>query len=196
MPPKMIVVAGPPGSGKSSVFPVSAFGVAYFNADDRAAELKGGSYIGISNEIRRIANREFERFCLVALRSGTSATASPPRSPGSHASTMAGTVRTPTSVPGMHARRVVLMARKKDRRLWGLLLINGPAACHESARFNPGPGRGERGQSPDIRKPPPLRRAVCPLRESLKSRTPPACQARPQVEARRGSEAPARPRGA
>jgi hypothetical protein len=39
----MIVVAGPPGGGKSSAFPVSSFGVAYFNADDRAAELNRGS---------------------------------------------------------------------------------------------------------------------------------------------------------
>jgi hypothetical protein len=32
MIPKMIVVAGPPGSGKSTAFPVSGFGVAFFNA--------------------------------------------------------------------------------------------------------------------------------------------------------------------
>lgn len=58
----MLVVAGPPGSGKSSIFPVASFGVEYFNADDRAAELNGGSYAGISSEIRRIVNREFEAF--------------------------------------------------------------------------------------------------------------------------------------
>src|SRR5690348_16105085 len=62
MVPTMIVVAGPPGSGKSSIFPVTSFGVAYFNADDRAAELNGGSYIGISSEIRQTVNREFEVF--------------------------------------------------------------------------------------------------------------------------------------
>ena len=50
MAPRMIVVAGPPGSGKSSLYPLSSFNVEYFNADDRAAELNGGSYIGISNE--------------------------------------------------------------------------------------------------------------------------------------------------
>lgn len=61
MAPKMIVVAGPPGSGKSSIFPVASFGVAHFNADDRAAELSG-SYIGISTSIRREVNREFEAF--------------------------------------------------------------------------------------------------------------------------------------
>ena len=48
MIPKMIVIAGPPGSGKSSIFPVSGFGVAYFNADDRAAKQNGGSYVGIA----------------------------------------------------------------------------------------------------------------------------------------------------
>ena len=46
MRPEMIVVAGPPGSGKSSIFPLSQFGTKYFNADDRAAELNGGSYVG------------------------------------------------------------------------------------------------------------------------------------------------------
>ena len=61
MVPKMIVVAGPPGGGKSSIFPVASFGVAHFNADDRAAELNG-SYVGISVDIRRDVNREFESF--------------------------------------------------------------------------------------------------------------------------------------
>jgi hypothetical protein len=49
----MIVVASPPGSGKSSRFSLSAFGVESFNADDRAAELNSGSLRKISNEIRR-----------------------------------------------------------------------------------------------------------------------------------------------
>jgi predicted ABC-type ATPase len=48
----MIVVAGPPGSGKSSLFPVSETGLDFFNADDKAAELNGGSYQNISAEIR------------------------------------------------------------------------------------------------------------------------------------------------
>ena len=64
MTPRMVVVAGPPGSGKSTLYPVSSFGIACFNADDRAAELNGGSYIGITNEIRRVVNREFEAFIL------------------------------------------------------------------------------------------------------------------------------------
>jgi len=60
----MIVVAGPPGSGKSTAFPVSGFEVAFFNADDRAADLNGGQYIGITSNIRQQVNREFERFVL------------------------------------------------------------------------------------------------------------------------------------
>ena len=67
MVPIMVVVAGPPGSGKSSLYPVSSFGIAYFNADDRAAELNGGSYVGIRGEIRRAVNREFEDFILGSI---------------------------------------------------------------------------------------------------------------------------------
>lgn len=59
MTPRMVVVAGPPGSGKSTLYPVSSFGIAFFNADDRAAELNGGSYLGITS-IRKVVNREFE----------------------------------------------------------------------------------------------------------------------------------------
>ena len=58
----MIVVAGPPGSGKSTAFPVSGFGVAFFNADDRAAKLNAGSYLGISPRIRRQVNRKYAEF--------------------------------------------------------------------------------------------------------------------------------------
>jgi predicted ABC-type ATPase len=60
----MIVVAGPPGSGKSSRFPLSAFGVEWFNADNRAAELNSGSFRKISNEIRAQVNVEFQRWIL------------------------------------------------------------------------------------------------------------------------------------
>lgn len=60
--PRMIVVAGPPGGGKSTAFPVSSFGVEHFNADDRAAALNDGSYRGIPAEIRTRVNREFEAF--------------------------------------------------------------------------------------------------------------------------------------
>ncbi len=60
----MIVIAGPPGSGKSSRFPLSAFGVEWFNADNRAAELNSGSFRKISNEIRAQVNVEFQRWIL------------------------------------------------------------------------------------------------------------------------------------
>jgi predicted ABC-type ATPase len=68
MAPKMIVIAGPPGGGKSTAFPVNGFGVAFFNADDRAAALNGGSYVGISAEIRRQVNREYERFVIDCIQ--------------------------------------------------------------------------------------------------------------------------------
>jgi predicted ABC-type ATPase len=60
----MIVVAGPPGSGKSSRFPISRFGVDWFNADDRAAELNLGSFHKIPAEVRSRVNVEFQRWIL------------------------------------------------------------------------------------------------------------------------------------
>jgi len=63
----MIVIAGPPGSGKSTLYPVSGFGVACFNADDRAAELNGGSYVGITRTLREIVNREFRSFVVQSI---------------------------------------------------------------------------------------------------------------------------------
>lgn len=68
----MIVVAGPPGSGKSAIFPVHSFELEYFNADDRSAQLNGGSYQGISLETRLIVNREFEQFVENHIRRGIS----------------------------------------------------------------------------------------------------------------------------
>lgn len=67
MNPRMVVIAGPPGSGKSTLYPLSTFSIAWFNADDRAAELNGGSYIGISREVRKAVNREFEAFVLQSI---------------------------------------------------------------------------------------------------------------------------------
>jgi predicted ABC-type ATPase len=64
MPPKMFIVAGPPGSGKSTAFPVAAFGVDYFNADDHAAALNNGSYRDIPRDVRSRVNVLFEAFVL------------------------------------------------------------------------------------------------------------------------------------
>ena len=57
----MLVVAGPPGSGKTTYFPVSSFGVDSFNIDDRCAQVLG-SYRAISREVRRAVAGECERF--------------------------------------------------------------------------------------------------------------------------------------
>lgn len=65
----MIVVAGPPGSRKSSRFPLSYYEADFFNAHDRAAELNLGSYHKISAEIRTKVNREFERWILDHIQS-------------------------------------------------------------------------------------------------------------------------------
>lgn len=64
----MVVIAGPPGSGKSSRFPLSTFGVDFFNADDRAAELNRGSFRKISSQIRTQVNVKFERWILQHIR--------------------------------------------------------------------------------------------------------------------------------
>ena|ERR1700685_2598267 len=58
----MYIVAGPPVSGKSAVFPVSGFGVESFNADDRAAQLNRRWYRGIPQSFRATVNRLFEAF--------------------------------------------------------------------------------------------------------------------------------------
>jgi predicted ABC-type ATPase len=60
--PEMFIVAGPPGGGKSTVFSLRNFTNRIFNADDRAAELNGGSYFAIPLAVRHRVNREFEIF--------------------------------------------------------------------------------------------------------------------------------------
>ena len=60
--PEMLVVAGPPGGGKSSTFPVKKRNYDYFDADARAAELNGGSFLAIPASVRTVVNREFEAF--------------------------------------------------------------------------------------------------------------------------------------
>ncbi len=67
MQPELYIVAGPPGSGKSDAFRVSDYNVDFFNADDRAAALNGGSYHDIPLEIRKRTNQEFERFIEVHI---------------------------------------------------------------------------------------------------------------------------------
>src|SRR5580698_3816883 len=66
--PRMIVIAGPPGSGKSSLFPVSETNLDSFNADDIAAELNGGSYRNITPEMRIQAANQLERFIADHIR--------------------------------------------------------------------------------------------------------------------------------
>jgi predicted ABC-type ATPase len=57
----MLVVAGPPGSGKTTYFPVTAFRIDSFNIDDRCAQILG-SYRAISRDVRRAVAKECERF--------------------------------------------------------------------------------------------------------------------------------------
>jgi len=67
----MIVVAGPPGSGKTRSFPVTAFGVGAFNIDDRCAQILG-SYRAIPRDVRRAVAKECERFVLDHIERGQS----------------------------------------------------------------------------------------------------------------------------
>ncbi len=69
--PRMIVVAGPPGSGKTRSFPVSAFGADAFNIDDRCAQILG-SYRAIPRDVRRAVAKECERFVLDHIERGQS----------------------------------------------------------------------------------------------------------------------------
>ncbi|HME05775.1 MAG TPA: zeta toxin family protein [Bryobacteraceae bacterium] len=72
MSPRIFVVAGPPGGGKSTAFPVSGFGVDFFNADDHASSLNQGSYLDIPRNIRDQVNRLFEAFVLEHIKRGAS----------------------------------------------------------------------------------------------------------------------------
>jgi len=60
--PTMYVVAGPAGSGKSTAFPGDKFECDYFNSDNYAAMLNGGSYVGIPRSIRDEVAPICERF--------------------------------------------------------------------------------------------------------------------------------------
>jgi len=67
--PRMVVVAGPPGSGKTSAFPVTALGLDAFNIDDRCAQLLG-SYRAIPRDVRRAVAAECEQFVLEHINAG------------------------------------------------------------------------------------------------------------------------------
>ena len=58
----MIIVAGPPGGGKSSYRPARDFGLDWFNGDDRAAQLNAGSYQNIPLHIRITSGQELQQF--------------------------------------------------------------------------------------------------------------------------------------
>jgi len=66
----MYVVAGPAGSGKSTAFPGDSFGCEYFNADNHAAMLNGGSYVGIPKSIRAEVGPICEKFIQDHIASG------------------------------------------------------------------------------------------------------------------------------
>lgn len=53
--PRLIVIVGPPGSGKMRYFPVTAFRVDSFNIDDRCAQILG-SYRAIPRPLRADAH--------------------------------------------------------------------------------------------------------------------------------------------
>ncbi len=69
--PRMVIIAGPPGAGKSSLFALTDFAENVFNADDRAAELNSGSYQSIPLNVRATVNREFEQFVHANIAAGT-----------------------------------------------------------------------------------------------------------------------------
>jgi predicted ABC-type ATPase len=67
---KMIVVAGPPGGGKSTAFGARYFSnlkIPYFNIDERCKQLHGSAQ-KIPPQIRRQANEELRTFCEEHIR--------------------------------------------------------------------------------------------------------------------------------
>src|SRR5258708_7905229 len=58
----MIVIAGPPGGGKSSHLSVKKWRVDWFNSDDRAAELNAGSYQNIPVQVRSASGQQLQQF--------------------------------------------------------------------------------------------------------------------------------------
>ncbi|HEY6391550.1 MAG TPA: zeta toxin family protein [Bryobacteraceae bacterium] len=58
----MIIVAGPPGGGKSTHLAVKNWGVDWFNSDDRAAQLNAGSYQNIPTQVRAASGQQLQQF--------------------------------------------------------------------------------------------------------------------------------------
>jgi predicted ABC-type ATPase len=58
----MIIIAGPPGGGKSTHLSVRTWGVDWFNSDDRAAQLNAGSYQNIPAQIRTASGQQLQQF--------------------------------------------------------------------------------------------------------------------------------------
>jgi hypothetical protein len=75
--PIMIVIGGPPGSGKSTFFPIGALGVDAFSIDDRCAQIFG-SYRAIPPALRKAVSRECERFVGEHIDRGRSSSALKP----------------------------------------------------------------------------------------------------------------------
>ncbi len=67
----MLVVAGPPGSGKTTSFPVTACGIDAFSIDDRCAQIVG-SYRAISPAMRKAVSQECEDFVSRHIEEGRS----------------------------------------------------------------------------------------------------------------------------
>lgn len=67
----MLVVAGPPGSGKTTAFPVTASGIDAFSIDDRCAQIVG-SYRAISPAMRKAVSQECEAFVSRHIEDGRS----------------------------------------------------------------------------------------------------------------------------
>jgi predicted ABC-type ATPase len=68
----MDIVAGPPGSGKSTFFPVAERGVAAFNVDERRRELNQGDAHTIPAEVKRRAIADYEAFIEGHIQAGES----------------------------------------------------------------------------------------------------------------------------
>jgi predicted ABC-type ATPase len=68
----MFVVAGPAGSGKTTMFPPRGFGTDFFSVDDRCAELNGGLFTGIGPGLRARVASECQLFVEQHIADGAS----------------------------------------------------------------------------------------------------------------------------